>query len=279
MAPKWAYDKPYPTSPSPPDCELTRVLVVGCPDAPDVEALKRGVSRGGRWPWQAFDDTYSKSFANGKDGGNVGDSGVKGVQRQMGLDVDGQVGPDTFDAIRVSVVPEGLPHAGEPLLDATALKLLKEAAKSPPAPEGGGASALAQYARDSCANEPRIHYSQARPMTHLGVPPSQGFTADCSGHATGCYYEAGWPDPNKSGYNGYGWTGTLVNNPKVNSPYQVGDLALDGTSTGNTTHVVTCFVAGDSQSSQWVSHGSEAAPYPVALHYRDDLVCVVRPAK
>ena len=177
----------------------------------------------------------------------------------------------------MSLVPDGLAHAGEPLFDAIALDLLE--GFSSPSSGGKGEASVADYCRRSNANEPKIHYSQNRPMTHLGDDPEDGFTADCSGHSTSSYYEAGWPDPNDNGYNGNGYTGTLVNNPKVGAPYKVGDLALYGTSTGNTTHVCTCYVAGDAYSSTWCSHGSEAAPYAVSLYYRDDLVCVVRPPK
>lgn len=277
MAPNWDYELPYPTNPNPPDVELPRNVKVGDPDGEDVLAYKRGISRGGRWPWQTFDDTYSKSFAMGKSGGNVGDSGVRGFQRQMGLDDDGEIGSQTFEKLRTSLIPQGLSHAGEPLFDSVCLQQLKQATAAPP---GGGASALTQYAKDSISNEPKIHYSQNRAMTHLGVPPSQGFTADCSGHATSCHYEAGWPDPNQgNNYNGYGYTGTLCQNPKVSSPYQVGDMGFYGTSWSNTTHVVTCYVAGDSSSSVWVSHGSEGAPTRVSLYYRSDFLGVCRAPK
>jgi hypothetical protein len=277
--PDWDYQSPYPKNPKPPSVSLPRNVKVGDADGSDVTAYKRAVSRGGRWPWQAFDDTYSKSFANGKDGGNVGDSGVRGFQRQSNLDDDGEIGPNTFEALRTALVPDGLPNAGQPLFDNPAIQMLKEAASNPPS-GGGGSGSLVQYAKDSINNEPRIHYSQNRPMTHLGVPPAEGFTCDCSGHSTGCYYEAGWPDPNGMGYNGSGYTGTLINNPKVTgASFQVGDLAIYGTSPSNTTHVVTCFQAGNNSTSRWVSHGSEAGPYSVQLYYRSDLVAVVRPPK
>ena len=51
-------------------------------DGDDVTAIKRTVARLGRWPWPTdpdgapFDDSYSNQFAQGKPGGNVGDSGV-----------------------------------------------------------------------------------------------------------------------------------------------------------------------------------------------------------
>jgi hypothetical protein len=273
--PDW-WTIPYPKNPSPPAVNMPREVEVGSPDGDDIIAYKRAISRGGRWPWQTFDDTYSNGFAMGKSGGNVGDSGVRGFQRQMKLDQDGVIGKQTFEAMRVSLIPQNLPNGGKPLFDQTCINYLKGYS----APSGGGESAISKYAKDSINSEPKIHYSQNRPMTHLGVPPGQGFTADCSGHATACYYEAGWPDPNKSGYNGYGYTGTLINNPKITSAnFKIGDMAIYGTSPSNTTHVVTCYQAGNNTTSRWVSHGSEAGPYSVQLYYRSDLVAVVRPPR
>jgi hypothetical protein len=275
------WEQPYPRNSSPPEVELPRNLRVGVPDGPDVLAMKRGLWRGGRWPGPAssHDDTYSQNFSSGKSGGNVGDSGVRGYQRQMKLDDDGEIGPQTFEAMRVSAIPQGLPNAGQPLFDQTAVNQLKKAAEQP-AGGGGGAAALTDYAKRSINSEPKIHYSQNRPMTHLGIPPEQGFTADCSGHATSSWYEAGWPDPNGYDYNGSGWTGSLIShNPKCSLPWQVGDLGIYGTSPSNTTHVVTCFQGGDNSTARWVSHGSEQGPYSVLLYYRSDLVSVVRPAK
>jgi hypothetical protein len=275
MAEWWQF--PYPKNPSPPKISLPRTLTVGDPDGPDVEAYKRAISRGGRWPWQEFNQNYSGGFANGTSG-NVGHTGISGFQRQSKLADDGVIGQYTFEALRTALVPAPLNHAGEPLFDAKALDLLEQAQGG----DHGGGSAeanLADYCKRCFANEPIIHYSQHRAMTHLGAQPEKGFTCDCSGHATGCYYWVHWADPNHSGYNGYGWTGTLVNNPGTGPPYKVGDLALYGTSASNTTHVVTCYLAGDANASAWASHGSEAGPYAVHLHYRDDLVCVVRPTK
>jgi hypothetical protein len=108
-------------------------------DGPDVVAYKRTISRAGRWPWQTFDDTYSNGFAHGK-GPNVIDSGVAGVQRQQDLDDTGWVGEKTFNTLRSIRIPHGLPHAGEPAMDAYAASLVDEAFarfggnEPPPAP-------------------------------------------------------------------------------------------------------------------------------------------------
>jgi hypothetical protein len=94
------------------------------PDGQDVIALKRAISRGGRWPWGTFDGAFSNSFSHGKAGGQVKDSGLAGFQRQMNISpATGFLGEKTWNAVRSARVPEGLPHAGEPLLDQTAIDL------------------------------------------------------------------------------------------------------------------------------------------------------------
>jgi CHAP domain. len=95
-------------------------------DGPDVEAYKRTVSRAGRWDWQPFDDSYSNGFAHGTSG-NVGDTGVAGVQRQQHINDTGWIGKATFDTLRSMRVPEGKAHAGEMCMDATAAKLIDQA--------------------------------------------------------------------------------------------------------------------------------------------------------
>lgn len=113
----------FPRSVYPPDA----VGHEPSPDGADVEAYKRTVSRAGRWPWQSFDRAYSNAFAHGKAGGNVGDSGVAGVQRQLGIDDTGYIGEKTFNGLRSIRIPQGLPHAGEPAMDANAQNLIAEA--------------------------------------------------------------------------------------------------------------------------------------------------------
>lgn len=101
-------------------------------DGPDVLALKRALWRGGRWegPASRFDDSYSNAIAHGKTGGAVADSGTAGFQRAQGIQPTGWVGVganQTANAIRSARIPAGLPNAGQPLLDATAVALVEEA--------------------------------------------------------------------------------------------------------------------------------------------------------
>ena len=283
----WDYEHAYPGGPMvgpslprplyPPDA----VGYEPSSEGEDVLAWKRGISRGGRWPWQKFDSAYSGRFAHGSSG-NVRETGVAGFQRQMGITATGYLGTETANAIRSARIPEGLPHAGEPLLDATAIKLLEEYAASSGTVEDVRAR-IADYCSRSIDAAGGIHYLQQRAMTSFGVAPETGFTADCSEHSTAAYFWARkWsgvavPDPNGNGYNGYGYTGELIENPEAAAPWKVGDLAIYGPSYGDTSHVCTCYVAGNDATSVWCSHGSEEAPYAVSLHYRSDLLVIVRP--
>jgi hypothetical protein len=146
---------------------------------------------------------------------------------------------------------------------------------------------IRRYCERAEDNRANIHYAQFRPMNHLGKTPSAVFTCDCSGFVTSAFYWAEIhtkftvSDPNGLKYNKYGYTGTLLaNNRKRRVPldrkFFIGDMALYGSSLNNTTHVVICRKEGDARSSLWTSHGSERGPYSVGLHYRRDLLIVVR---
>lgn len=146
---------------------------------------------------------------------------------------------------------------------------------------------MATYMARAIADRADKHYSQHRPMTHLGKSPDAEWDADCSGFDTGVYYWADkWlpfpiDDPNGLRYSGYGYTGTLLShNWRHKVPegrrYFVGDLALYGPPTA-TRHTTICRKPGNAATSVWGSFGNEAGPYDVRLHYRRDYLCVVRP--
>src|SRR5262245_22381182 len=98
-------------------------------DGPDVIAVKRAVSRGGRWPWQTFDDSYSDKFALGNPSSEVENSGMAGFQRQQGIDDTGWMGEKTYNSLAYALVPEGRPNAGQHLFDSQCIKLLQQAAE------------------------------------------------------------------------------------------------------------------------------------------------------
>jgi len=95
-------------------------------DGDDVLAVKRAVWRSGHWrgPASSFDDSFSNAFAHGRSG-NVSENGLAGLQRQNGIDATGWMGEHTYNLIRSARVPDGLPHAGEPILDAIAVEQLE----------------------------------------------------------------------------------------------------------------------------------------------------------
>lgn len=115
---------------------------------------------------------------------------------------------------------------------------------------------------------PELVYGQARPM-----PPSRSLFAplsevqrriDCSTHATFSYRDAGHPDPNGRGYDGYGFTGTLIAQGEQTRVPRVGDLAFYGNPNGRTGHVAV-YIGGN----QVCTFGS--TPIKVAgVHYRGD---------
>lgn len=109
-------------------------------NGPAAIALKRVVARLGRWEWNpdGWDDSYSNDFAHGRDGGNVAESGVAGVQRQAKIDGNGWVDEETFNLLRSIKIPEGLPHAGEMAMDSVARKLLEEAWEAAQKPKATG---------------------------------------------------------------------------------------------------------------------------------------------
>lgn len=67
-------------------------------------------------------------------------------------------------------------------------------------------------------------YAEVRPMPASLAACERGAQSDCSGFATLCYKQAGAPDPNGLHYNGYGYTGTLLQHGKKTNTPQPGDL-------------------------------------------------------
>lgn len=290
----------FPRPLYPPDAKSSGKTPSG--KGPDVIAYKRTICRLGRWqPWDpaAWDDAYSNAFAHGRGTGNVGDSGVAGVQRQQSIDpASGWLGEKTFNTLRSARVPSG-PHAGEMAMDSVAVNLINEAwamfagkpeepDKPPSATVDDVQAAITDYLVRSIRAAGKWHYSQARAMSNFGVKPENEQWSDCSGQSTSVYFWAkqatglAVPDPNRyasgfGGYSGYGYTGTLIAAPRCYAPFRIGDLGIYGDSTSDTSHVVTCYEAGDANSAEWCSNGSEEAPYAVELNYRSDLLQVVRP--
>jgi hypothetical protein len=149
---------------------------------------------------------------------------------------------------------------------------------------------IRRYLERSEAAKAKIHYSQARPITSLGDPPSAGFTTDCSGLVISAFYWADlWcafpvKDPGGYHYSGWGYTGSLLETNKrrrvpLDHRLFIGDFALFGHWSRGvmiTTHTTICRRGGNTMTSIWTSHGSELGPYGTRLQYRPDLLGVFR---
>jgi len=111
-------------------------------------------------------------------------------------------------------------------------------------------------ARWGIANEPRIHYGEARPFPLARRLP---LTTDCSGFVTLCYFLAGAPDPNGLGYTGEGWTGTLLRHLAETDRPRAGDLVVWGAYPGR--HCAVVLVPG--ADPLLCSHGQERGPLAI----------------
>ncbi len=147
--------------------------------------------------------------------------------------------------------------------------------------------AMAAYCKQAVANEWNISYSQQRPFHYYQNIGTGHAVLDCSGFVGNVYHAAMHTtavfmhDPLDYRYTGYGWTGSLEAYLRVfgkrvteDNGYLVGDVARWGT--GNHAHTAVCSKAGSASTAQWTSHGREAGPDVVKLHYRSDLVGVWR---
>lgn len=145
---------------------------------------------------------------------------------------------------------------------------------------------LVAYATYLISQAGRIHYSQEiegpqRRMSivrdRLQFPPlTHEIYEDCSGSVTGLYWKCHLPDPNNRGYDGYGYTGTMVVNGQhvalTPGAWRIGDLLIYGPSLSDTHHV-TMVIGADGRC---FSHGQEAGPMALPWNYRDDLIAVRR---
>ncbi len=117
------------------------------------------------------------------------DTQVRAFQRAQRLLVDGEVGEDTYGALA--------PH-----YDARARKLLKEVKDAKP---DTIRRQIAAAAHCGYINRDKIHYTQEAGTRMEGItkqrrPPEFPNWADCSSFAIWCYWAAGAPDPNGTGY-------------------------------------------------------------------------------
>jgi hypothetical protein len=102
------------------------------PDSDVFVALKRTLGRLGAWPWDP--PSYDRSFSNGFAHGSSNGPGIAGIQKWAKIQPTGFIGLSTWNFLRSVRVQEGRPHAGEPAIDDYSANLIRDAAKTPPAP-------------------------------------------------------------------------------------------------------------------------------------------------
>lgn len=127
------------------------------------------------------------------------------------------------------------------------------------------------------SHEPQVHYAEIRPMRTIGLTEQQlmhvlnaggSITMDCSESVTCLCKWAGLSDPNGLGFNGSGYTGTLLthlphySNPKV---AQTGALVVFGPGTGDHVCMVLEPDHKDGNPLLW-SLGQERGPLKIRLH-------------
>jgi hypothetical protein len=242
-------------------------------EGPTVIALKRAISRLGYLTWKG--DEFTDQWPAGQSF----DKAYRRWQLDEDMPADGVYGRQSWKMLRYAKVPPGKPHAGEYALDKYSQDLLRKEWDAEHTPdEDDIRTEIAHFCRLAEGNEDDWHYRQARPVDITVNPLASYVWSDCSGYVIQAYRWARdktgllIPDPAIQKWTGYGNTDWYEDDhPRVGEPYRTGDLAH------YRGHVTLCRRGGTSTASIWSSHGQEAGPMPLSLHYRSDLRFVCRP--
>lgn len=149
-----------------------------------------------------------------------------------------------------------VPSAAQTLVDA-----LEAHAPFPPSPLPAPRTRYVQAWRDAISNHGNWVYSQTRPLPH---PPQHGhIVTDCSGACTYLAELCKLPDPNGRHFDGWGFTGTLLDhcNQITRAMLKPGDLVVFGAYPGH--HVAAVLTADD--DPMLGSHGRPGDPRQVSL--------------
>ena len=240
--------------------------------SPTIEALKRAIARLGYMSWRGDDFTQSWPRAG------AFDKAFRRWQMEEEMPADGVYGRQTWKEMRRAKIESG-PKKGEYALDQYAQKLIHDEWEAENVPDEQDVRlAIVEFCLKAEANEDAWHYRMARPLD-VSVDPSASYiVSDCSMYVIQAYNYArrktsvDLADPSKMNWSGYGNTDMYEDDhPRVGEPYRPGDLAhYEG-------HVALCRRGGTARTAVFSSHGQEAGPMPVSLHYRSDLRFVCRP--
>jgi len=217
---------------------LPRTLKYGM-NGRDVYMLQRALSKAGLRKW----GTFTPYFRDGTK------KQVQAFQKRAGLTQDGVYGPGTHSKLAR-------------YYDAYGAYVMSQLAKQYAITPRDKIVAAATFGYNKRAY---IHYTQSSlrmyGVKHHIKPPGIPYYEDCSSFATWTYYVAGLPDPNRLGYNGYGFTGTLATNRSRTYTPKPGDLAFYGYYPYS--HV-TIYIG----NGRCISHGNEYGPMLLSVYYR-----------
>jgi hypothetical protein len=238
------------------------------------EALKRAMSRMGFIPWGDFTQNYTLELERALDkfDGQAGRTGY---------------GKERWLLVRNARVPADRPHAGEYALDQYARWLVQEEAgiTADSAEEEKVQNTLRTFWLKAIANRKNWHYSRNRPFDPTIDPEGNNIKGDCSSTPV---QGMNWVmrqtgiktvDPAKQNFSGWGNTDQYEDDwPKVASPFRIGDLAHFHSA----RHVIQCIKAGNLDTAEWGSNGSESAPELIPnlrgySRFPDEFMFVVRP--
>lgn len=124
-------------------------------------------------------------------------------------------------------------------------------------------SAVVAAAKWGVANKAHFTYTEgANRMDFEKRGIKFPITTDCSGFVTFCYRVAGCSDPNGMGYNGSGYTGTLLHNGKAIAlkDVQPGDVVIYGPGTGWHAALVVDVSGPNATNPLTVSMGQQGDP-------------------
>lgn len=263
---------------SAPNLKFKRVLHFG-DKGDDVLAVKIAIARAGFWPWKEFDEIYHEEFGKGnKLPTRRIHQGVNGFKRHVGLNTNGIYDEKTHEALLNAKVPKGKTHEGEFVFDGRARALYRGFEDVSDQENIVKAIYAAWY--ELLAHKNDIHYNEnIRPIVPLAKrqnPPRYPTILDCSGTVIYTCWLAGARSPDPiNGYNGYGYTGSLIQGgfyiakedvTKYSKDHLV--LAFYGSSRYNTKHVTSI-----KSMTENFSNGSELAPEIINTpFYRSDFI-------
>ena len=135
----------------------------------------------------------------------------------------------------------------------------------------GTRQGIAEICRQALASQARkpYHYLQKRPYPDTLWSDEAHAGIDCSSFVILVYKEASCPDPSGSGFNGYGFTGTLVANGTPVLVPQVGDLVFyRGDGNAAAPGHVGIYVG----NNEVVEIGSNNGILKLPMNYRSDII-------